>query len=146
MSRVRRRSLSALLATAALGAAALLWTRGARYFPLQVEGESMRPTLPPGARVVAGPVSAGDLRSGRLVLAMRPDRPGVELVKRIQAGPGDTLVGQDGQPAVLQPDEFFLVGDDPTRSTDSRHFGPVRRSGITAVLHWRYWPWPPRKL
>ncbi len=138
---------AALLATATIGVTALLWVRRARYFPLRVEGESMRPGLPPGSRAAATPVGDGSrLRVGSVVTALRPDRRWVEAVKRIAAGPGDSVTLPDGGAYVLQADEYFLVGDDLAMSTDSRHFGPVRRADITALLHWRYWPWPPHKL
>lgn len=102
------------------------------FFPLRVEGDSMRPHLPPGARVVASPLARQVLRVGMVVVAVRPDRPEMEVVKRIGDGGG------------LGPQEYFLLGDNPAASTDSRHFGPVRRDAIRAVVHWRYWPLPPR--
>ncbi|RJK98436.1 nickel-type superoxide dismutase maturation protease [Vallicoccus soli] len=50
------------------------------------------------------------VRPGDVVLARRPDRPGLVLVKRAvrRAGPG-----------------WWLEGDSPVASTDSRDFGPV---------------------
>jgi nickel-type superoxide dismutase maturation protease len=103
------------------------------FFPLRVEGDSMRPRLPPGALVVASPLGDRVLRRGTVVVAVRPDSPEMEVVKRIGDGIG------------LGPDEYFLLGDNPAASTDSRHFGPVRRDAIRAVVHWRYWPLPPRR-
>lgn len=92
----------------------------------------MEPTLPAGSRVVAVPYQAGQpLRVGDLVLARRPDRPDVEMIKRVAAVDGDRLV---------------LLGDNPAQSTDSRLFGPVDRSAVIAVIRWRYWPMPPRRL
>ncbi len=66
-----------------------------------------------------------------MVLARRPDRPEVEMVKRIAAFDGDRVV---------------LVGDNPAESTDSLVFGPVDRSAVIAVIRWRYWPIPPRRF
>ena len=72
------------------------------------------------------------LRVGEMVVARRPDRPQLEIIKRIQA--------VDGNGAI------FLVGDNPSSSTDSREFGPVSREQIVARVLWRYWPLPPVRL
>ncbi len=92
----------------------------------------MEPLLPDGSQVIASLYQPGAaLRVGDVVLARRPDRPEVEMVKRIEAVDGDRLV---------------LAGDNPAASTDSRTFGPVDRSAVIAVIRWRYWPIPPRRL
>jgi nickel-type superoxide dismutase maturation protease len=93
----------------------------------------MAPRLRSGALVVARPVDhLTPLRVGDVVVARRPDRPQVEMIKRIQA--------IDGQGAI------FLVGDNPSASTDSRQFGAVSREHIVARVRWRYWPLPPARL
>ena len=90
----------------------------------------MAPRLPSGSLIVARPIDeATRLQIGDVVVARRPDRPDLEIVKRIQA--------IDPQGA------FFLAGDNPTSSTDSRQFGPVMRRQILARVGWRYWPLPP---
>ncbi len=92
----------------------------------------MEPLLPAGSRVIASLYQGGGpLRVGDVVLARRPDRPEVEMVKRIEAVDGDRLV---------------LAGDNPAASTDSRTFGPVDRTAVLAIIRWRYWPFPPRRL
>jgi nickel-type superoxide dismutase maturation protease len=93
----------------------------------------MAPRLPHGALVVARPIEGmTPLRVGDVVVARRPDRPSVEIIKRIQA--------IDGQGAI------FLIGDNPSSSTDSRQFGAVAREHIVARVRWRYWPLPPARL
>jgi nickel-type superoxide dismutase maturation protease len=93
----------------------------------------MAPRLPSGALVVARPIDrATRLQVGEVVVARRPDRPELEIIKRIQA--------IDGEGAV------FLVGDNPSSSTDSRQFGAVARDHIIARVRWRYWPLPPIQL
>lgn len=102
-------------------------------FPVRVRGESMRPTLPPGALVVAVPLDgAADPRPGDIVIARRPDRPEQEIIKRV------LTVTADG--------EYVLAGDNPAASTESVDFGPVPRRLIVARVRWRYWPLPPRAL
>lgn len=38
----------------------------------------------------------------------------------------------------LGPDEFFLLGDNPTQSRDSRHYGAVDRSAILGIVRSRW--------
>ena len=93
----------------------------------------MAPRLPPGALVVARAI--GDrtrLRVGDVVVARRPDRPELEIIKRI------TAIAAGGA--------IVLEGDNPATSTDSRQFGPVTREHIVARVRWRYWPLPPARL
>lgn len=40
----------------------------------------------------------------------------------------------------LAKDEYFVMGDNRPRSTDSRHCGPVTRSSIEGKTVWRVWP------
>jgi signal peptidase I len=78
--------------------------------------------------------------------------------KRVIGVPGDTVVGRDGRvfvngkkaddivteegfaPVHLQPDEYFLLGDNRSYSQDSRVFGPVDRKAIFARVVLIYWP------
>lgn len=95
----------------------------------------MAPRLPSGALVVARPISAiTPLRVGDVVVARRPDRMSVQLIKRIQSF--------DDQGAA------FLMSDNPGApgATDSRVFGAVPRDLILARVRWRYWPLPPTRL
>jgi hypothetical protein len=92
----------------------------------------MQPILPDGSRVIALPYDPGTpLQVGDVVLARRPDRPEEETLKRIAALDGDRLE---------------LLGDNAADSWDSRRFGPVNRAAVIAVVRWRYWPIPPRRL
>jgi signal peptidase I len=102
----------------------------ARWRPglVTVEGDSMEPAIRSGRVVPVVRLPPGELRVGMVVVAEPPSRPGLEVVKRVAAGPGDLAPNGD----VLGPDEWFLMGDRPERSTDSRHFGPVPGSAIVA--------------
>lgn len=81
----------------------------------RVSGHSMMPVLPPGTMVYAR----------RWVLRLRPGvvvilhHNGMEKIKRIHHIAGD---------------DVYVIGDHPDTSTDSRHFGPISRSAIMAVV------------
>lgn len=109
----------------------------ARLSPVRVEGDSMMPALPAGAFVG---VSAGRQRiaRGAVVVVRRPD--GIEHIKRVVGVPGDPFQGKDGRATTLGPHEYAVAGDNSAASTDSRHYGPVRREEIVAVALVCYWP------
>ena len=104
-----------------------------RPFRVEVNGDSMRPTLAPGDWAIA--VSARPVRAGDVVVLWHPSRPGLEIVKRVTAVSGRA---RDGRP--LGPGELWVEGDDPGRSTDSRHFGPVGRDAVRGTVRLVYWP------
>ena len=90
---------------------------------VEVDGDSMRPTLRPGDRLVV--VAGRRARVGDLVTLPDPRSPTREVVKRV------THVG-DGTVEVR--------GDNPDASTDSRVFGPVPGSSIGGRVVYRYLP------
>ena len=93
----------------------------------------MAPRLRAGALVIAEPVDRGSvLRPGDVVVARRPDRPQLDIIKRIHS--------------IDAAGTIFLVGDNPRASTDSRDFGTVSREHVLARVRWRYWPLPPIRL
>jgi len=93
----------------------------------------MAPRLRAGAHIIASPVNEGtQLHVGDVVVARRPDRPELEIIKRIRSI--DAAGG------------CFLAGDNAAESTDSRDFGAVPRDYIVARVRWRYWPLPPIRL
>jgi nickel-type superoxide dismutase maturation protease len=85
----------------------------------------MVPTLLPDDWCLV--VKPGSWRQGDVVVVEHPGRPGYEMVKRLVAVPGDR---HDGR--VLADGEFWVVGDHPDASTDSRHFGPVSGDALKA--------------
>ena len=89
------------------------------------------------------------------------------FIKRIVAGPGDTLSIKEGHPVVngvekkdepyinpcgggyecnlpktikIPPGYFFMMGDNRGESDDSRYWGPVPKSWIIGEAFATYWP------
>lgn len=117
------RLLAALAAASAI--ATLRLTRA--YL---VEGDSMRPTLRDGDYVTGlrlpAPLRDRLLRPNAIVVARRPDRPQLPVIKRL---------------AQRRPNgDLWLLGDHPALSTDSRQFGAVPPDAIEALVWLRYWP------
>lgn len=88
-----------------------------------VAGDSMTPTLRPGDLLIIA--RTGRIRPGDLVMARRPDRPTLLLVKRVISA---------------EMDGWWLEGDNPARSDDSRLFGPVPSDCVLGRVLFRYWP------
>ena len=96
------------------------------YF-LRVQGDSMSPTLDDGCSVLALSPKIVRVRPGCVIAFRRSEQL---YIKRALSREGDG---------------WFVVGDNPSRSTDSRRFGPVDESAIRAVVVLRLppsvWSW-----
>lgn len=92
-----------------------------------VEGDSMRPTLLPGDRCLVRWGAKVDV--GDVVVAERPDRPGLLVVKRVTA---------------RDAGGWWLEGDNPAASHDSWVFGSVPTVAVRGRVVLRYRPRPGR--
>jgi len=117
----RTRLVTAAAALASVAGALLIAGRLGRR--LEIEGESMLPTLAPGDRVLV--LSIGAPRPGDLVALRDPRRRDRIIVKRVEA---------------IDADRYRVVGDNRAASTDSRTFGSVPRSEILGRVAYRYAP------
>ncbi len=165
--------------------------------PYQIPSGSMKPTLDVGQRVLVNrfiyhlhdpsigdivvfhpPISTdNDFRgpecgvvhpSSEACPQPNPHESSANFIKRIVAGPGDTLAVRHGHPVVngvvdkdesyinpcppggdscnlpkpitIPPDHYFMMGDNRGDSDDSRFWGPIPRSWIIGEAFFTYWP------
>ncbi len=90
-----------------------------------VRGDSMRPMLEPGDRL--------------LVRYDAPVRPGQVVVARF--ADGTVAVKRAVEP---RPEGWWLVSDNAVEGVDSRHRGAVPTADVLAVVLARLWPRPRR--
>lgn len=161
--------------------------------PYQIPSQSMEPTLDVGQRVLVNrflyhltdpgigdivvfhpPAGAEDGRECGAPHPARqacpratPEEASENFIKRIVAGPGDTLSVREGHPVVngvektdepyinpcgngggcnlpkpivIPPGHYFMMGDNRGASQDSRYWGPVPREWIIGKAFATYWP------
>ncbi|HEX6665648.1 MAG TPA: signal peptidase I [Solirubrobacterales bacterium] len=161
--------------------------------PYQIPSESMEPTLDVGQRVLVNRFlyhfsdpSPGDIvvfhppagadtgvecgvqpKAGEPCPQPTAGESSQNFIKRIVAGPGDTLSVRNGHPVVngvektdepyinpcgnagscnmprkitIPPDHYFMMGDNRGASDDSRFWGPVPRDWIIGKAFATYWP------
>jgi nickel-type superoxide dismutase maturation protease len=103
----------------------LLWLLRARS-RFRVTGHSMLPLLQPGEEILINPHAYRQQppQPGDLVVAQHPFKPNLRLVKRV------IEVREDGS--------CFIVGDNATESTDSRHFGSLALRSIKGQVVCRF--------
>jgi nickel-type superoxide dismutase maturation protease len=128
------------IGTGVVVAAGLAWAC-LRWKPSRVliEGGSMAPTLLPGDWALTVPVRHPEV--GDVVVVEHPGRPGYEMVKRIVTAPGGRIDDR-----VMGREEWWVLGDLATASTDSRQFGPVLSDALKAKVVLVYWPRERRRL
>ena len=100
----------------------------APVFRVAIDGPSMLPTLQSGEWWLAR--RKRRIRPGDVVVLSHPKRHGFLVVKR--------AVSPDG-------DGWWVEGDNPGASEDSRQWGPIAPEAIRGVLWWRLRPWAPRE-
>jgi signal peptidase I len=162
--------------------------------PYRIPSGSMEPTLAIGQRVLVNRLAYdfGDPAIGDIVVFHPPegadtnprcgvDKPmtepcpvpvdrqsGTTFIKRVVAGPGDTLSIKNGHPVVngvqakepfiepcghtpgnpcnypqairIPPDHYFMMGDNRGTSDDSRFWGPIPKDWIIGEAFFTYWP------
>ena len=90
---------------------------------IRVIGPSMEPAVRNGDWWLVR--RTGSVAPGDVVLLVHPNRPDAQVVKRL------SWRGSDG---------WWVLGDNPDASEDSRQFGAVPDGNIIGRLAWRYHP------
>jgi len=105
----------------------VVWWILRRYRRYRVTGNSMRPLLVPGQEVLLDTTAYLDAppRSGDIVVAYHPQKPGFRIIKRVASVAGGS-------------DRCHLLGDNAEASTDSRQFGPVSMRQIQGQVVCRF--------
>ncbi len=198
MSSTRSFRGSSLVELVLIVAVALGLALGIQAFlvkPYRIPSESMVPTLQVGQRVLVNRLGnefnkpeVGQITVFHPPIGSETNQCGVDpaedqacakptqgkadvnFIKRIVAGPGDTLAIVDGHvirngkrqqesfvepcsdgadcdfptPITIPPDHYFMMGDNRGASDDSRFWGPVPRKWIIGGAFATYWP--PKRL
>lgn len=125
---------------------------------------SMVPTLELNDRVLAWKLDTSPERGDLFVFRNpRPDGETRDLIKRVIATPGEVVEGRDGGvavdgemlvedylpdgtttssfgPVTIGPDEYWVMGDNRSSSSDSRDFGPIDGDQLVGRALVRIWP------
>ncbi len=136
------------------------------YQPVRVEGTSMLPMLKDQDRLFINKVAyrVGPIDRGDVVVFLYPHDHTKSYIKRVIGLPGDDIRIDHGQvyvngkaleekyvperyederskaEMVVPINEYFVMGDHRSISSDSRDFGPVERSLIYGKAAFVYWP------
>jgi signal peptidase I len=153
------------LQTLVLAGLLIVFFRAFIFQNFVVEGSSMYPTLMQGDRLIVSRLSYifGEPDRGDIIVFQYPFDPQRDFVKRIIGLPGETVAIQNGQvfingqplpdepyvsnhsndnygPVTLSEEEYFVLGDNRTGSSDSRSWGPLQAHFIIGKAWFIYYP------
>ena len=102
-----------------------LWMIGKRK-RFRVTGISMQPLLQPGEEILLDPGAYKQKtpRINDLVVAIHPEKKGLEIIKRVSH--------------ITEEDKVFLLGDNLAHSSDSRNFGAIPLQNIIGEVTSRF--------
>ena len=135
------------------------------FFNLSVvRGSSMTPGIEDGDRILVEPWSYlfGGADRGDVVVLRYPLDPEVDYIKRVIGLPGDRVTLAEGRvwvnghlldepyvarvdtssylSVMVEPEHYFVLGDNRPRSSDSREFGQVPEELVRGRVDLRLWP------
>lgn len=140
------------------------------FQPFFVKGQSMEPNFENGDYLFVDEISyrIKEPQRGEVVVFKYPNDVSQRYIKRIIGLPGETIEVKNGQVDVfsktgekilneekyipqgvltlgdvkmtLEEDEYFVLGDNRSASSDSRRWGPVPKEDIIGRVFFRVWP------
>ena len=166
--RSRRRQLIEWVIVIVAAAMTAVVLRAEVVQAFEIPSLSMSPTLKQGDRVLVNKLGH-DFDRGDIVVFERPPGQEAseikDLIKRVIALPGETVSSADGRVLIngepldepylaanvrtvideedvtrVPTGQYWVMGDNRTQSTDSRFFGPIRKSSIIGRAFVRMWP------
>lgn len=138
-----------------------------RYFlvqPFYVEGASMEPNFYNKEYLIIDEISYrfNNPERGEVIILKNPQDRKFYFIKRVVALPGEKVAVLNGRvfindkqlsetyiknfsnddygPVTLADDEYFVLGDNRSNSSDSRYFGPLKRTDVIGRVWIRGWP------
>lgn len=134
--------------------------------PVKVEGTSMQPRLVDQERIFVNRFiyRFEDIHRGDVVVFWYPQDRSKSFIKRVLGVPGDKVEIRSGtlyvneqrvyepylnpafqdyksfRPALVPPEQYFVLGDHRNSSNDSRSWGFVARDLIYGKAVFSYWP------
>jgi len=121
------------------------------------EGHAMEPTFQDGEQVAVAR-TIGRIERGHIIVFRYPKDESKDFIKRVVGLPGEEIAIKDGHvlidgreldeayvaagnrsadtrgPLTIPDDEYFVMGDNRRNSSDSRHWGTVRRELVWAQV------------
>lgn len=105
--------------------------------PFIVHGSSMAPNFQSGDYLIIDEVTYQFRKPerGDVIVFRYPKDPSEFFIKRIEGLPGETIGN-----ITLAADEYYVLGDNESQSSDSRYWGPVKEKLIIGRAILRLWP------
>lgn len=124
---------------------------------IEINGYSMEPTLKNSDIVlIKKMLPINKIKRNEIILAEDPYNENNKIIKRVIGLPGETIYCMDGEiyvnntkmedvnqmnkrtknfgPIKLSEDQYFILGDNRNKSTDSRIFGAINKNKIIGVF------------
>lgn len=132
--------------------------------PHRVQGVSMEPNFENSELLLTEKISykLSSPKRGDVIVFQAPVSRKVDFIKRIIGLPGETVKIENGtilinnheyadrqkvlgqtlgdKTVVLGKDEYFVLGDNRSASSDSRTFGSIKKNSIRGKVWFIYWP------
>ncbi len=109
--------------------------------PVKVVGNSMEPTLQKGdlTLCVKRALINKGFHTGDIVVSKNPESK-TKIVKRIFGLPSETLELKNHESVKIPENGYFLMGDNLSKSYDSRDFGLISEVDISCRVFLIIWP------